>query len=1369
MSEVSNLLIELQRRGVRLWVDGPNLRYRSPVGVLSKDELSRLAINKVEIIAQLATADSMLLRPASRDGRSPLSFAQQRLWFLSQMEGVSEAYHIPVGLELEGMLNAVALRQALDHMVARHESLRTIFEVKDGEPFQQIGPADAGFRLVEEDLTDAKNAEVRLAALIAEESSKPFDLEVGPLIRGRLVRVAPERHVLLITMHHIVSDGWSMRVLIREFNALYAAFIEGVVDPLLPLDLQYSDYAIWQRRWLSGETLDRQAQYWREQLRDSPTLLELPTDYHRPERQDLRGDYVDFELNETLAGDLKALSRRHGLTLFMTAFAGWALVLSRLSGQKDLVIGVPSANRGRVEIEGLIGFFVNTLAIRTDLTSDPTIKTLLEQIRATTIAAQENQDLPFEQVVELVQPTRSPAHTPLFQVMFAWQNNEAAHFDLPGLSVSKLDIGYRKSPFDLALFMWEQDGLIVGRLRYATSLFKVETMKRYLDYFQRVLGEIARNGHQTATCVPMLPPTERRLLLDARNDTAAPFAEAHCLHQLFEIQVARNPDAVAVVCREQSLTYGQLNARANQLARRLHRIGVRPDDRVAICAERTPETIVGLMAILKAGGAYVPLDPAYPTERLAMMLQDSVPVAVLSDAVGRQALKGLSWKSPTLELYDDDASGLMQAQSNLEATPDYNSNHLAYVIYTSGSTGTPKGVAMPHRALVNLLTRPASEDEVDWSSRTMQFASIGFDASAMEIFGTLLNGGAVILTDHKAVIDWSGFCEWVNRYHISLAILPPAVLDGILSDRAAYNASRIEGQLTIIVTGEQLRVTPAIKSYFVNAPNVNLRNYYGPTETHVMTVLQLPPDPANWPALPSIGRPIRNARVYLLDRFGEPVPDGSVGEIHIGGEGVARGYLNRPELTAERFLNNPFVPNDRIYRTGDLGRYLLNGEIEYLGRNDFQVKIRGFRIELGEVEAQLASHPAIRENVVVAREDTPGVKRLVAYYTVSDVDPTAQELREYLRRRLPDYMLPVALMRLPSLPLSHNGKLDRMALPPPEGEAFATWAYEPPEGPVETAIANIWSELLGLDQVGRNDSFFDLGGHSLLAVRMLSRLRRNGLVADVSTLFSYPSLRHFAAHTSGIASSDPRWLMRFRAPTSLDRRQTLVLFAPTVLGSGLHFRALANLLAPNLHVATWQLPGLENGEVALNRIEDMATEAAQQLETLLHYEEIVLVGWSFGGLVAFELAQRLTKTPKALVLIDAVVSNSVATETAEDKLAARFDSHLAEFEDGVLGSADKAALYRMFKTHLIAMMAYRPSPSIAPVIEVRAAYTMAGAANGSSTGGRVEAARRTIITLPKNHYSLLDEESLPQLAKIIDAAAASSPRTKVGLVREDQA
>ncbi|HEU4881703.1 MAG TPA: amino acid adenylation domain-containing protein, partial [Longimicrobium sp.] len=1061
-----------------------------------------------------------------RGGRLPLSFAQQRLWFLEQLGDLGSTYHIPTGLRLQGELDRGALVRTLDRLVERHEALRTTFVEVEGEPVQRIAE-ESRFHLLEHDLGGHADAEAELRRLVAEESSAPFDLEQGPLVRGRLVRLSADDHVLLITLHHIVSDGWSRGVLTRELAALYGAFRRGDPDPLPPLPVQYADYAAWQRKWVEGDVLQAQTEYWTTTLSGAPELLELPTDRPRPARQDHAGATVGIDLGEELTAGVKALGQRHGTTPFMTLLAAWAALLARLSGQDDVVVGTPSANRGRAEIEGLIGFFINTLALRVDLSGSPSVAELLARVKERALGAQQNQDIPFEQVVELVQPVRSMAHTPLFQVMFGWQNASEGRMELPGLRLGGVGPASSQvtAKFDLSLSLWEADGRIVGGVEYATALFERATMERHLAYLRRVLEGMVADDHQPVDALPLLPEAERRRVLEEWSATGAADASVPCIHQLFEAQVRAMPDAVALVHANEVLTYAELDARANRLAHHLRRLGVGPEARVGVCLEWGSELVVALLATLKAGGVYVPLDPSLPDERLAYMTQDAGAVALVT----RAALAGRFNADVTVRV-DADAERIAAERGDAPAS-GVAPEGLAYLIYTSGSTGRPKGVAVEHRAAAAHFPAMAGTLGIVREDRVLQFASSGFDVSLEQVFVPLLSGATLVLRGAEL---WSPaeFGQRARALGVTVANLPPAYWQEVLATGALPDVR------LLLVGGDALPAASAAAG-----DGTRLLNCYGPTEAVVTATTFSVPDgfAEGFPGSTApIGRPVPGRSAYVLDARGAPVPPGVAGELFLGGL-LARGYLDRPGLTAERFVPDPFGgAGARLYRTGDRARWRESAEVspgsadsrtdalthsrtavlEFLGRADFQVKVRGFRIELGEIEARLREHPSVREAVVAAREVRPGDTRLVAYI-VGPGPVESDALRAHLSERLPEYMVPAAFVRLEALPLTPNGKVDRRALSAPEGDAFVTRAYEAPVSEMETALAGIWAEVLRVERVGRHDNFFELGGHSLLAVRVISRVRQVlGAEVALGDLFERPVLADLARAIESAARTE---------------------------------------------------------------------------------------------------------------------------------------------------------------------------------------------------------------------------------------------------------
>ncbi|MGF2037455.1 MAG: non-ribosomal peptide synthetase [Nostoc sp. CmiVER01] len=1036
----------------------------------------------------------------------PLSFAQQRLWFLHKLNPDSAFYNEHGAIQLQGVLDIGILEQCLQELVSRHESLRTTFDTVGGQPVQVIADSmDVPLSVVNLSELPQAAQKLEILRLSAEHRLPSFNFVQGPLLRWMLVQLGKQDYVLLLTMHHIIIDGWSLGVMFRELAALYAAFSQGKPASLPEMPLEYGDFAIWQREWLQGKVLESQLTYWKQQLSNYPPVLQLPTDYPRPSVQSFRGARQHFSLGANLTQALKDMNKQENLTLFITLLAAFKTLLYRYTSAEKIVIGSPIANRNRDKnTEGIVGFFANTIAMQTDFSGNPTFRELLNRVRQMMLEAQTYQDLPFEQLVKELQPHRDLSHSPIFQVVFLLQNeltSALSALEVLGLKTSLWETDTSTAKFDLTLAVRETDGRLIGAWEYNTDLFAPSTIVRMANHFQTLLTAIVLNPDQHLHDLPLLTISEKQQFLEW-NHTQVNYPKDLCIHQVFEQWVQKTPNAVAVMFKDEQLTYRELNSRANQLAHHLQTLGVGPEVLVGICVERSLEMIVGLLGILKAGGAYVPLDSAYPQERLAYMLSDSQVKVLLTT---EKLAANLPEHKASLVYLDTEIS--CESQDNLlsRVKPE----NLAYVIYTSGSTGKPKGVLIAHQGLCNLAQAQIDSFDVQPNSRILQFASFSFDAAVWEIFMALGCGARIVLGTPEELLPGSALLKLLDEQAITHVTLPPSAL-------AVLPNKELPALQIIIVAGE------ACGSDLVTQWSNGRRffNAYGPTESTVCaTIAESTPDISQLP----IGCPIANTQVYILDEYLQRVPVGVAGELHIGGVGIARGYLNRPELTADKFIRNPFSDKlgDRLYKTGDRARYLPDGNIEFLGRIDHQIKIRGYRIELGEIEAVLVNHPKIKETLVLAREDKLGEKRLFAYVVAEQKTSeifnqekfvTTSELRNFLQKKLPEYMMPSAFVFLERMPLTPNGKIDHRALPVPENRQLET-PYIRPQTKVERLITNIWQQLLQIEKVGVEDNFFHLGGHSLLIVKLQVELNE---IFDkeipIIELFKYPTIKSLAEY-----------------------------------------------------------------------------------------------------------------------------------------------------------------------------------------------------------------------------------------------------------------
>ena len=1313
------------------------------------------------------------IEPVPREGELILSFAQQRIWFLDQLQSGSTAYNEPSALHLKGGLNVETLEKSLKAIAQRHEVLRTNFKTVDGSPVQVISPnLELNLPLVDLQHLPTEEQWTEVQRLVREAAEQYFDLAVDRLLRVTLLKLAKQDHVLLLTMHHIISDGWSMGVLIEELAQLYQAYEQEQPSPLPSLPIQYADFALWQRQWFTQELLGEQINYWKQQLAGAPPLLELPTDRPRPKILSNQGSHFDFELDRELTASLNALSKKSEATLFMILLAGFVTLLYRYSGQSDIVVGSPIANRNRGEIESLLGFFVNTLVLRNDLSGNPSFLELLSRVRGCALGAYEHQDVPFEQLVEILQPERSLSYSPLFQVAFAFQQAQAEQQQWGELTLTPLQLASVTTKFDLTLFLEETESGIEGRLEYNTDLFDAPTMARMAGHFQTLLASIVANPQEGIAQLPMLTATERHQLLVEWNDTATEYPQDKCIHQLFEAQAEKTPDGIAVVFEDTQITYKELNHRANQLAHYLKSKGVAPDVLVGICVERSLEMIVGLLGILKAGGAYVPLDSAYPTERIAYMLEDTQVSILLTQ---KQLVEKLPKTQAQVVCLDADWRGIA-SEDRENPVAQVKPDNLAYVIYTSGSTGRSKGVLIPHSGLLNLVFWHQRNFEIASSDCSTQLAGTAFDASVWELWPYLTTGATIYLVKAEIILNPEKLRDWLVLKGITITFIPTILAEKLLAlDWQGNIALRI-----ILTGGDRLSQYPETSIPF------ELVNNYGPTENTVVTTSGLVRADKQDFVSPPIGRPIANTQVYILDRNLQPVPIGVHGELHIGGAGLAQGYLNRPDLTEQKFIPNSFseTEGDRLYKTGDLARYLSDGNIEFIGRIDNQVKIRGFRIELGEIEAVLSQHPLVQETVVIAREDQPNQKRLVAYVVLEkEKDTKSKELRIFLKEQLPEYMIPSAFVFLEQLPLTPNGKVDRRALPAPDSSNLTDkTSFVPPRNNLELQLSQIWSEVLGVNPIGVQDNFFDLGGHSLLAVRLMAKIQQQlGTSLPLATLFTESTIENQATllgTTNKIQFNSPL------VPIEKSGNLTPFFLIHPVGGNVLCYADLARHLGNDRPIYGLQSPGLYGNSEPLTSIEDMAACYIKAIQTIQPQGPYYLGGWSLGGVIAWSMAQQLKKSGEEvslLALIDSYAPTVLQSTEETDKtmLMKAFAEDLGRLYETELLIADKdfqsgswegqlqqilerakqenilppeidiqqmGQIFQVFQANLQAMYDYQPQPYDGQVVLFCALDE--GLVQGWHN---LAVGRLDTYTIPGDHYTMLREAQVHILATQLNA------------------
>jgi amino acid adenylation domain-containing protein len=1103
MKSLIDFLSELRSLDIELWLDNGRLRYSAPSGTLNSSILAQLRERKEEIIYFLKPINSEIqehIQPTPRNEDLSLSFAQQRLWFLDQLEGVNDNYNLFQALQIQGSLNLPALEKAINGIIERHEVLRTNFPIKGEYPLQAIASYELQ-KIPVIDLQELSEEEqtFQVEKLINQEAQTPFDLTKDILLRSKIICLGEQSHILLLTMHHIASDGGSFSILTKELSSLYEAECLGKPYPLAPLSIQYADFAVWQRKCLTGAVLEKHLTYWKKQLADVTPLLSLPTDYPRPPLQSFQGDTFHFSLDQELELKLRNLSQKEGTTLFITILTAFKILLWYYSSQEDIVVGSPITNRNRPEIEPLIGFFVNNLVLRTKIDANLNFCELLQKVHRTTLEAYEHQDLPFEKLVEELKPERNLSYSPLFQVMLAFNNNEAKTWNLPGLKISPLPINNKTAKFDLILSIRETSQKLLASWEYNTDLFKNSTIERMTEHFQVLLKEFVSNPLQPISQLSLLTATESQQILRDWNQTQSNYVYQP-VYKLFEAQAEKTPAQIAVIFQEQKLTYGELNQKVNQLAHYLQKLGVKSETLVGVYVQRSLEMLITLLGILKAGGTYLALDHSYPQQRIAYMLEDSQPFLLLTS---KELLSRLPDYHGKIIVWEKDREEI-ESQSKDNLISEINLSNLAYLIYTSGSTGNPKGVQISHQSLTNLLQSMLMALGLTPKDVLLAITTISFDIAAVELYLSLIIGAKLVIASTEVTLDGQQLQKAIAQHQVTVMQATPTTWQMLI--QAGWQ-SNTETRLKILCTGEALSQQLAQE---LIGRSEQVWNLYGPTEATIWsTTYHVENLPDNSSSYIPIGRPLANTEIYILNRYLKPLPIGIRGELYIGGKGIARGYLNRKKLTAEKFMNNPYGKG-KLYKTGDLAKYLEDGNIEFLGRIDNQVKLRGFRIELGEIEANLNHYPQIKESIVIAKENEQGDKYLVAYLINKDKDnqPKIKELREFLGQKLPDYMIPSAFVFLDQFPLTPNGKIDKRELPEPDFQSSKEEKFIAPRNEIEIKLAKIWQEVLRREKIGINDNFFALGGHSLSATQVVSRIRHIfGTEFPLKYLFEFPTIR----------------------------------------------------------------------------------------------------------------------------------------------------------------------------------------------------------------------------------------------------------------------
>ncbi|MGF1489500.1 MAG: amino acid adenylation domain-containing protein, partial [Prochloraceae cyanobacterium] len=1283
--------------------------------------------------------------PNNRDNIT-LSLGQERLWFLQQLEENSPSYNMSTSIKINGALDIKVLKRSIIEITRRHEILRTSFPVINGTSVQKIHP-EINFEI------EVFDSPLEIEKILTTEAQKPFNLSQSPLFRVTLLRLSEREQILLLMMHHIISDGWSIGVLIRELTTLYLSYSQQKPSPLPEIPVQYADYAVWQRNYLQEKILENQLNYWKQQLANIPPLLNLPTDRPRPPIQTYQGESFTIKIAPELSNKIKALAKKSGTTLYMTLLAGFATLLYRYSHQKDICIGSPIANRNHSEIEELIGFFVNTIVLRSRFENNPSFSELLTQIKQVTLDAYVNADLPFDRVVQALQPERNLSHSALFQVMFVWNKARKA-WQLPEIELTEIEPKSVTAKFDITLAILEEETELITSWEYKTELFDRETILAMANNFITLLTAITKDPEQKVSQLNLLTKEDSNRLVSQWNNTEKEYA-LEPVDRLFERQIKLNHQAVAIEFETEKITYLELNNRANKLANYLQKLGVKAEVKVGICLERSIEMVIGLLAIIKAGGAYIPLDPKYPRSRIDYMLEDSQTKILLTQD---KLQENFDKKNLEIISVDRDRQTIsLEPETNLVSPK--NGDNLAYVIYTSGSTGKPKGVEICHKSLTNFLTSMSLKPGLKNSDTLLAITTICFDIAALEIYLPLIVGAKIILASEEQSADGNQLKEILERNEITVMQATPATWRSLL-------AANWQGKerLKILCGGEKL--TPDLANNLLTK-SAELWNLYGPTEATIWaTINKIEESKETKNSIVSIGHPIANTRVYILDKHLKPVPLGVAGELYIGGIQLARGYLNKPQLTKERFIDSPW---GRLYKTGDLVRYLKNGKIEYLDRADNQVKIRGFRIELGEIESILNTHPDIQQAIVTAKDEI-----LVAYLVLEGTtNNKQQDIKDYLKQQLPEYMIPSAFVVLETFPLTPNGKIDRKALPLPDLESIDRKEYIPPRNDLEKRLVQIWTEVLKIKEIGVVDSFFDLGGHSLLAIRLMAQIEQEyGKKIPLTSLFQNPTIAQLAK----LIRSDSIETNSVLVPIKTTGKRSPLFCIHPIEGSVFCYQDLANHLK-DYPVYGLQSIGLEGHSTPLTKIEDMASQYIEAIETIQQTGPYHLAGWSLGGVIAFEIARQLSDRGEKIAYLSLIDSHSPSTinfsktkdqseffveitENLSRRLNLNFDISLAEIK--ALSPEDKfkylfnrakelkilplekiEQLLQVYQANFMAFSQYQPKKYSGIINLFRASENQ----KKSFALGWDKIAKVKTIIIASNHYQIIRSDRLSQYIK----------------------